>query len=293
MKNILFNVYTKLRLKLIGHGLGKYKIVQKTTNYTTKVLHPDHVIHNGNKFYIDKNDTNHYSNTVMYEDTEFPPPMPNHILKIIHDSCIPGNIVVDVGANIGWYTLSYAKLVGSTGKVFAFEPISENFELLRKNVSVNNYNNVFCEQKAVSNENKKVTMEISDRIGDHRIIENKKSSNATLQVNCLTLDEFFKQEQKNDFLKIDTEGFDLHVLQGAENIIKKNKNIVICIEFNPTLLHQNNIQPKSLLNFITSLGFTIFDIDQDENIPSTNNYLLNKYDNGQKDNLTDLLCIRQ
>ena len=41
------------------------------------------------------------------------------------------------------------------------------------------------------------------------------------------------------------------------------------------------------------LGFTIFDIDQDENTPSTNNHLLNQYDNGQKDNLTDLLCIRQ
>ena len=65
------------------------------------------------------------------------------------------------------------------------------------------------------------------------------------------------------------------------------------ISGNRELLHQNNIQPKSLLNFITSLGFTIFDIDQDENTPSTNNHLLNQYDNGQKDNLTDLLCIRQ
>ena len=214
-------------------------------------------------------------------------------IKFLLENLSPGQTAVDIGSYKGAYTYWMSKRIGSTGKVFAFEPISENFELLRKNVSVNNYNNVFCEQKAVSNENKKVTMEISDRIGDHRIIENKKSNNATIQVDCLTLDKFFKDEQKIDFLKIDTEGFDLHVLQGAENIIKKNKNIVICIEFNPTLLHQNNIQPKSLLNFITSLGFTIFDIDQDENTPSTNNHLLNQYDNGQKDNLTDLLCIRQ
>ena len=99
--------------------------------------------------------------------------------------------MIDVGANIGWYTLQCAKLVGSKGQVFAFEPVSENFELLKRNVAENNYKNISCVQKAVSNQVKKVTMELSSRIGDHRIIQNTTSQKTTIQVDCTTLDIFF------------------------------------------------------------------------------------------------------
>jgi len=58
-----------------------------------------------------------------------------------------GEIVVDIGANIGYYTLIFAKLVGTSGKVFAFEPEPHNFHLLQKNLKANSYQNVTIEKK--------------------------------------------------------------------------------------------------------------------------------------------------
>ena len=61
-----------------------------------------------------------------------------------------GNFVIDLGANIGYYTCILAKLVGKDGKVFAFEPDPRNLKLLEKNIKVNEYNNVVIVDKAVS-----------------------------------------------------------------------------------------------------------------------------------------------
>jgi FkbM family methyltransferase len=285
MKNPAFKIFKKSRRKISGHGLGKYTIVQKISNQLAKTLHPDYIIHDGNKFFLDKDDSIHYS---LAEDE---PLTPNHISKIIHNACAEGNIVIDVGANIGWYTLQCAKLVGSKGQVFAFEPVSENFELLKRNVAENNYKNISCVQKAVSNQVKKVTMELSSRIGDHRIIQNTTSQKTTIQVDCTTLDIFFKEKNKIDFLKIDAEGFDFFVLEGAKQIIEKNRNIVIFIEFNPYLLNLNSVKPEILIDFLRSHGFVLYDVESIKHSPSTIPELL-KYNDGTRISLTNLLCIR-
>ena len=286
MKNFVFKTFKKSRRRLSGHGLGRYSLVQKTSNWLAKTFHPNYIIHNGNKFFLDKDDSIHYS---LAEDESS---TPNHISKLIHNACAEGNIAVDVGANIGWHTLQYAKLVGSKGKVFAFEPVSENFELLKRNVSENNYKNISCIQKAVSNQVKKATMEISSRIGDHRIIQNKTSEKPTIQVDCTTLDNFFKEKNKVDFLKIDAEGFDFFVLEGAKQIIEKNQNIIIFIEFNPYLLNLNNVEPKKLVDLLVNLGFTLYDVENSNNVePSTLSDIL-MYDDGDKTHLTNLLCVK-
>ncbi len=84
----------------------------------------------------------------------------------------PGQTVIDVGANIGYYnTLQFAKLVGPTvSRVYAFEPDPDNFALLRKNVAQNGYANVVCIQKAVSDQTSKLKLfRNSQNHGDHRI----------------------------------------------------------------------------------------------------------------------------
>lgn len=287
MKKLLFNTFKKSRKTFAGHGLGKYTIVQKTSNWLAKQLHPDYVIFNSHKFYLDKHDSIHYSlaeeKFVLHPD----------ISKILTDACGNGNTVIDVGANIGFKTLDYAKCVGQSGKVFAFEPIDENFNLLKKNLTTNNYHNVSCIKKAVADEVKIVVMELSTRIGDHRIIEKNNSKSSTVTVDCITLDSFFDNQLKIDFLKIDAEGFDLHVLQGAKNLIKSNPKIVLQIEFNPYLLHLNDVNPKIFLDYLQSLGFTFLDVENPEKPSSNIDELIKKYDNGIKSNLTDLICIRK
>jgi len=285
MKKFIFNTFKKSRKTFAGYGLGKYTVVQKTSNWLAKKLHPDYIIHNGNKFFLDENDSIHYS---LGETIQ----LPEHISKIITNACAEGNTIVDVGANIGWHTLEYARLVGSSGKVFAFEPVVENFNLLQKNIHTNNYQNISCTQKAISNQIKQVTIELSTRIGDHRIIEEKSSDRPTIKVDAITLDSFFKNENKIDFLKIDAEGYDFFVLQGAEQIIQKNPQLVIFIEFNPYLLNLNNVEPKKLVEFLINLGFTLYDVENSNNVePSTLSDIL-MYDDGDKTHLTNLLCVK-
>ncbi len=95
-----------------------------------------------------------------------------------------GNFVVDVGASIGYYTLLFAKWTGSKGKVFSFEPSQEKFSVLRKNVRVNNYKNVFLVQKYVSN---------------------KTTKNS--KINSISLDDFFGEcDNPINLIKMDIEG---------------------------------------------------------------------------------------
>jgi len=286
MKKFIFNTFKKSRKTFAGYGLGKYTVVQKTSNWLAKKLHPDYIIHNGNKFFLDENDSIHYS---LGETIQ----LPEHISQIITNACAKGNTIVDVGANIGWHTLEYARLVGSSGKIFAFEPVAENFNLLQKNIHTNNYQNITCTQKAISNQIKQVTIELSTRIGDHRIIEEKSSDRPTINVDAITLDSFFENENKIDFLKIDAEGYDFFVLQGAEQIIQKNPQLVIFIEFNPYLLNLNNVEPKKLVEFLINLGFTLYDVEKPNNVePSTLSDIL-MYDDGDKTHLTNLLCVKR
>ena len=78
--------------------------------------------------------------------------------KIVENIIKNGNIVIDVGAHMGYYSLLFAKLVGKNGKIFAFEPDPKNFSRVQKNVKLNNYMNIVLTQKAVS-----------DRTGDEKL----------------------------------------------------------------------------------------------------------------------------
>jgi len=123
-------------------------------------------------------------------------------------------------------------------------------------------------------------------------LKKKNSNEPTIEIDSITLDTFFKNETKIDFLKIDAEGYDFFVLEGAKQIIQENLGIVIFIEFNPYLLNLNNVEPKKLLEFLINFGFTVYDIENASNTqPSTIQDIL-KYDVGDRSNLTNLLCVR-
>ena len=111
--------------------------------------------------FLDSVDSLRLSFNGVYEpcETEF---VMNEIKK--------GDVVLDIGANIGYYTLIFARLVGEEGKVFAFEPDPENFALLKKNVEINGYHNVVLVQKAISNKTGKIRLfKFDDFKAGHRI----------------------------------------------------------------------------------------------------------------------------
>lgn len=196
----------------------------------------------------------------------------------------PGMRVIDVGANIGHYTLAAAKAVGKKGKVWAFEPESNNFFILLKNLEENMLKNVEAVKAAVG---RKVgimkLLKSKENFGDHRIIPNSQdgqSSQRTKQphrdrhglqprddgslvkamVKMVNLDQHIG-DQKIDLIKIDVQGWEPEVIEGARGIIAKWKPAMI-LEFCPTMMKEAGVDAKSMWKYLEGEYASIWTVDE-------------------------------
>lgn len=140
-----------------------------------------------------------------------------------------GDHVLDIGANWGNHTLYFAHLVGSIGVVHAFEPLPEAMEELRWHVRENGFSNVHPHEMALSDENGEATFvrgsfsETSHLTAVHR--ERQQAGSESFTVKVATLDQFVSREmiERIDLVKVDVEGAESKVLEGAEKTIRKFK----------------------------------------------------------------------
>lgn len=203
-----------------------------------------------------------------------------------------GDIVLDLGANIGYFTCLFAQLVGKTGKVFAFEPDPKNFDILKKNIEINDYQNVVLEQKAVSNTKGKIKMYLSNSPKDHRIYDTEDGREA-IEIECITLDEYFKNFDCDiDFIKSNIQGADYAAFEGMKSIYEKSKSkIVAAIEFNPGMIKQFGGNAEEFLDKLLSDNFRLYDLRWHEKIiPITKEKMLKLY-NEENEKGGFLLCI--
>lgn len=136
-----------------------------------------------------------------------------------------GMVFIDAGAHVGYYTLLASKLVGKKGKVIAYEPSEHNYEVLKKNVETNNLENVDFYQYAVSEKDGTATFWLSEISTEDNSLFKDTNSAEGLTVKSVKLDTHVKH--KVDFMKVDVEGAEHLVLQGAEKIILKDKPVLI------------------------------------------------------------------
>lgn len=169
--------------------------------------------------------------------------------------------VFDVGANIGYFTLLASSLVEGTGRVFAFEPEPENFQLLVKNVELNSCKNVESFNLAVSDRLGRDDLYIADRNkGLHSLRKLSNQHTSSISVKTTTIDQFSEGRPiKPDFFKIDVEGHELHCFRGMEKIIDRNPGVKILVEFSPRQLNRHGSSAEEFLNLIESKGFAVFD----------------------------------
>jgi FkbM family methyltransferase len=165
--------------------------------------------------------------------------------------------VVDVGANQGLYTLLFAGLA-KPGTVHAFEPEPSLYEQLVSNVRDNGVDNVVCHQMAVSNSSGALRLRLGRlNSGDNRIVTNDSMSAGSIQVKACTLDELFIGKTVN-FLKMDIQGWEAKGLAGAQNILERNRDIMLMFEFWPYGLIKTGAEPPKLLRFLQELGFNLW-----------------------------------
>lgn len=186
--------------------------------------------------------------------------------EIVKKEIKRGDVVLDIGANVGFYTLIFARLVGPEGKVFAFEPDPESFYLLKKNVEINGYTNVILIQKAVSNSSGKLRLYLAElNKGDHRIWDSREKRNS-IEIESIRLDDYFKNYSgKVSFIKIDTQGAEGLVFQGMSDFLKQNNNVRIILEFWPAGLERTGIDPADFLKLISEHGFKLYQMKEKKN----------------------------
>lgn len=247
------NIYRKSLKRLSkGYGIGKNPVVKKILNNIEENLKSDFSEVQGSKMILDPGDSLDLSINGVYGELD---------TKIIREEIKEGDVVIDVGANIGYYTLIFAQLVGKTGKVFAFEPEPKNFYILKKNIEINNYTNVVVEQKIVSDKCGKMKLFISDSdIVGHRI---HKMGNLEkfIELESVTLDDYMKKlnlVSKVNFIKIDVEGAEPKVLEGSKKILENNNHLKIFTEFNRDVVEKYGEEPKKMIELLYRYNFKIY-----------------------------------
>lgn len=191
-----------------------------------------------------------------------------------------GDIVLDIGSNIGFYAEIISDLVGPEGKVHCFEPDRTNFAHLTKRVG--NRKNVVLNNAAVSDKPGKLTIYTSHRLNvDHRTYK-PEEYDSSYEVNAINIDDYLKEHWNVNFIKIDIQGYEMAAFIGMKQTLEHNSNLKILTEFWPHGLRSAGSSAEELLLYMKSPGFTAYLNDNGtltELTPST----LSKVGTGEND----------
>ena len=181
-------------------------------------------------------------------------------ISLIKNNIRPGDVILDIGANIGYYTKILSKLVGAKGKVHAFEPDPVNYERLLQNCG--QLKNVVLNNKAIGPKTEKIKIYTSKTLNvDHRTYKPEEYE-AEIEIEAVKADEYMGRV-KVDFIKMDIQGFEMSAIQGMENILRSNSEIRILSEFWPYGLKLTGSSASEYYNYLSSLNFSCFLLEDD------------------------------
>jgi FkbM family methyltransferase len=204
----------------------------------------------------------------------------------------PGDVFLDIGANVGWYTLLAAGLVGETGRVIAFEPEPANFALLQQNIALNGYHNVVPVQKAVSDRDGAVTLYLSETNKGNHSLHDSGAGRAPIVIDAVRLDEYFGATAgKIDLIKMDIEGAEGRALNGMLALLATNPDVKIIAEFSPQALEQCGTPPADVLALLGGRAFSFYTIGEHSISAVSPETLLRSY-GGEQEKHTNILCMR-
>lgn len=165
-------------------------------------------------------------------------------IKAMEENIKTGDIVIDIGANAGTFTIIAAKLAGHSGRVMAFEPSPKFSKIIQSNINVNKFND-FVTVHQVAMGATPGTVYLNEMVADDTT--NYVSGSGT-SVPQATLDSFTKNIDVIDLIKIDAEGSELEVLKGAEESLCKTR--ILLFEICNKTLNRNRVNVEELYQML-------------------------------------------
>ena len=176
-----------------------------------------------------------------------------------------GDVVLDVGAHVGYFTILAGSLVGREGQVHAFEPVPSNFSALEMNVARNSMRHVLLNRVAVSGGNGVMTLGLHpDRLlgtGHASAMYSKGGSELAVTVPAVTLDDYIEDHVRDSrirLVKLDVEGLEASALAGFHRTLASRPPDVLVVEINPDMLSRNGRSVDDVTGPLRASGFEIF-----------------------------------
>jgi FkbM family methyltransferase len=187
-----------------------------------------------------------------------------------------GNSFCDIGANVGFFTIIAARLVGSSGRVYAFEPVPENIEILKKNIFLNSFSNVHVIEAAASDHSGTGELLLSHYSGGSALATGDSPPDlaGSQTVDLVSLDELVRNGTLAipDVVKIDVEGAELEVLRGMKNTLVKHKPVLI-YEIDDQAMSRLEQKQTACQEFLHSCGYSTSLLE--DSYPDTNWFVRN------------------
>jgi len=264
VSNLIFNLAKKL-LSLfpptwpfkIYNVLLRIPFLKHSMSLAIRWLTPDHIDIAEGKIIFDEGDP------VMAGAISFGKYEPETVA--IFRSCLKeGMAVIDIGANLGYFTVIAASRVGPSGKVLAYEPDPHNFGLLERNIAANGFRNVTAIPIALSDRAGTRELFFGDNQTTHSFGD-KRGTGRSESVVTDTLDNSLRALGYSgvDIIKMDIEGAEPLVLEGMRETIARNHALTIIFEFHPNAIRRLGYSPLKFLKTFKKFGFSMSVIDED------------------------------
>jgi len=260
----VLNIFPRSWLIKFGYSNIGSKIVQRVKQNQTDRWFDI----NGVKMHLDITNPHTWDlhNNKKYEDD---------VKKIFLNKINEGDTVIDVGANIGYFSLLAAKKIGSKGKIFAIEPMKQANNWLKKNLKLNDFKNDEVLEVAIGDKQGIMKMYKKSESSEMIILNptiSKKDLIICGEINIETIDNIISQKkiEKVNLLKIDVEGFEYEALLGCKESFKANKIENIICEIHTKYLKNRGIDEQNIYSLIQENNFSI----QEFNIQAETKHIL-------------------
>jgi len=228
------------------------------------IIGPKYIIYeiNGCKYYcnlLDQGGVVHY----FLKNNHYEP----YITKLMSEYTQSTGDVMDVGANIGYFSILCSK--NTNGKVYSMEPEPTNYRDIVENIRLNASNNILPFNLAAGNLNEKINFYVNNKnSGDHRCSKLDDNLYKVIQVDMKRIDNVLTKEEFDNIrlIKIDVQGYEMKVCEGMAKYLKGSKDLKIISELEPKGMLKVGDEPAQYLQFMQDNGFKISIIDEEKRI---------------------------